>query len=290
MSRVPRFLVLDGYSREGRKDLQAGGASTAGELYSRMLKDCTPGGKADVDVVFPADADASLPKGAAIDQYDGIAWTGSSLTVFEPGPFVTPQVEFARAAFEAKVPSFGSCWAAQIAVVAAGGECAPNPRGREMVLGRKIVLTGDGRGHPLYRDKKGVFDAWTSHDDEITKLPPGAQVLASNDFSYVQAVSVSYKGGDFWGLQYHPEFDLHEMARLCYCRREKMINRGFFKDMDAADTFVNDLEALHQDPSRSDLSWRYGIDEDVMNKDIRLREVRNWIDQQVLPRMNGAAV
>ncbi|MEM8744747.1 MAG: type 1 glutamine amidotransferase [Pseudomonadota bacterium] len=289
MSRVPRYLVLDGYAKEGRKDLQAGGASTAGELYSRMLKDCTPGGKADVDVVFPADADASLPKGAAIEQYDGIAWTGSSLTVFEPGPLVTPQVEFARAAFEAKVPSFGSCWAAQIAVVAAGGTCARNPKGREMFLARKIGLTSDGRAHPLYRDKKGIFDAWISHDDEITHLPSGAQILASNDFTHVQAVSVTYKGGDFWGLQYHPEYDLHEMARLIYCRREKLIRLGFFKDMDAADSFVNDLEALHQDPSRADISWRYGIDEDVMSADIRLREVRNWIEQQVLPRMNGAA-
>ena len=140
MSRVPRYLVLDGYTKDGREDLRAGGASTAGELYARMLKTCTPGGKADVDVIFPADPGAALPKGAAIGQYDGIAWTGSSLTVFEPGPFVTPQIEFARAAFEAKVPSFGSCWAAQIAVVAAGGACARNPKGREMFLARKIGL------------------------------------------------------------------------------------------------------------------------------------------------------
>ena len=288
MSRVPRYLVLDGYAKDGRANLKAGGASTAGELYTRMLKACTPGGKAQIDVVFPADPDATLPRGAAIGQYDGIAWTGSSLTGFEPGPFVTPQIEFARAAFEARVPSFGSCWAAQIAVVAAGGACARNPKGREMFLARKIGLTGDGRAHPLYRDKKGVFDAWISHDDEITHLPSGAQILASNDFTQVQAVSVTYRGGDFWGLQYHPEYDLHEMARLCYCRREKLIALGFFKDMDAADMFVNDLEALHQDPSRTDLSWRYGIDEDVMNEDIRLREVRNWIEQQVVPRMNGA--
>lgn len=289
MGRIPKFLVLDGYAKEGREDLKAGGASTAGDLYARMLTKCTPGGEADVDIVYPADADAALPKGAEVSQYDGIAWTGSSLTVFEPGPLVTPQIEFARAAFEARVPSFGSCWAAQIAVVAAGGACARNPKGREMFIARKIGLTDAGRGHPLYRGKKTIFDAWISHDDEITQLPPGAQILASNDFTHVQAVSVTHKGGTFWGLQYHPEYDVHEMTRLIYCRREKLVKLGFFRDMGAANSFVHDLEAFHQDPSRRDIGWRYGIDEDVLNEDIRQMEVRNWIEQQVLPGMSAGS-
>ena len=61
MANQPRFLVVDGYAREGREDLQAGGASTAGDLYERMLKACTPGG-AEVDIVTPADPDSALPR------------------------------------------------------------------------------------------------------------------------------------------------------------------------------------------------------------------------------------
>ncbi len=120
MRNQPRFLVVDGYARAGREDLRAGGATTAGELYERMLKKCAPDG-ALVDIVSPADPDAALPTGAAIADYDGIAWTGSSLTIHHDDPKVTPQIDFARAAFEAQVPGFGSCWAAQIAAAAAGG-------------------------------------------------------------------------------------------------------------------------------------------------------------------------
>ena len=98
--------------------LAAGGAGPAGDLYVKMLKKCLPG--AECDVVHPADPGASLPKGAALEQYDGIAWTGCSLTIYEDDPRVGPQIELAKAAFDSKVPSFGSCWAAQIAVVAAG--------------------------------------------------------------------------------------------------------------------------------------------------------------------------
>jgi GMP synthase (glutamine-hydrolysing) len=284
MANDPRILVVDGYSREGREDLRAGGATTAGELYARMLKESAPNGT-EVEIVCPADPDAALPKGAAIDRYDGIAWTGSSLTVFADDPKVTPQIEFAKAAFEAKVPSFGSCWAAQIAAVAAGGRCDVNPRGREMGIARKIALTPEGRAHPLYTGKKSVFDAFISHDDEVTHLPASASLLACNGHTHVQAVSVTHKGGVFWGLQYHPEYDLHELARLCYCRKQKLVDRGFFRDLDAAQDFVDRLEALHQDPGRKDIAWLLGIDEDVMNQDIRCAEVRNWIDLLVLPTM-----
>ena len=284
MTRQPRLLVVDGYAREGREDLRAGGATTAGELYKKMLEDCSPGG-AEVEILCPADPDASLPKGTALAQFDGIAWTGSSLTIHQPDPKVTPQIEFARAAYEAGVPSFGSCWAAQIAVVAAGGLCAVNPRGREMGIARKIALTDAGRGHPLYFGKKTVFDAFISHDDEITHLPPGGVLLASNDHSVVQSVAVTHKGGTFWGLQYHPEYDLHELARLCYCRKQKLTDKGFFNDLDAAQSFVDQLEALHQDPSRKDIAWLLGIDQDVMSEDVRQAEVRNWIEQLVLPHI-----
>lgn len=281
MANELRFLVLDGYSKAGREDLKAGGASTAGDQYERMLKSIRP--DAAVDIIYPADPDASLPSGAALGSYDGIAWTGSSLTVYHDTDEVKRQIEFAKAAFEAGVPSFGSCWAAQIAVVAASGACAAHPKGREMFLARKISLTEEGRSHPLYRDKKSVFDAWISHDDEITHLPPGALLLSSNDFTRVQSVSVTQGKGVFWALQYHPEYTLYEMARLIFCRKQKLIDKGFFADMDTAQAFVDKLEALHQDPSRKDLAFQLGMDDDVMNTDIRHAEVRNWIEELVIP-------
>ena len=60
MPQKPRFLVVDGYAREGREDLGAGGATTAGELYRRMLDKCTPGGAA-IEIVYPADPGSALP-------------------------------------------------------------------------------------------------------------------------------------------------------------------------------------------------------------------------------------
>jgi len=237
------------------------------------------------DVVYPSDPGATLPQGAALADYDGVAWTGCSLTVFEDIPEVRRQIEFTRATFAAGVPSFGSCWAAQIAVVAAGGLVAANPRGREMGIARKITLTPEGRGHPMFAGKPTVFDAFISHVDEITHLPPGAVMLASNSFTHVQAVSVAHGPGTFWGLQYHPEYDLHEMARLTFCRIDKLMKLGFFQDRQAALDYVDLLETLHGDPTRTDVAWLLAIDDDVMDETVRTLEVRNWIDRELLPTM-----
>lgn len=283
MALEPGFLVIDGYRKEGREELASGGCTPAGELYARTLRRCHSG--CHVDIIYVSDPDASLPQGAALEAYDGIAWTGSSLTVYKDEPDVRAQIELARAAFEARVPSFGSCWAAQIGVAAAGGHCAAHPGGREMGIARKIMLTPEGRGHPLYIGKPGVFDAFISHEDEITHLPEGAVNLAGNPFTTVQAVAVTFKGGTLWAVQYHPEYDLHELARLTYCRLDRLIGMGFFSDREAGLDYVAKLEALHQDPSRRDLAWLLGVDADVMNEDVRLVEVRNWIDHLVLPEM-----
>ena len=205
----------------------------------------------------------TLPSGAQLPSYDAIAWTGSSLTVYhDESQGLERRLELAKAAFEAGVPSFGSCWAAQVGVVAAGGLCAANPRGREMGIARKITLTPEGRGHPLYIGKSSVFDAFISHEDEITHLPAGAVSLASNAFSSVQAVTITHKRGVMWAVQYHPEYDLRELARLTYCRIDKLVGMGFFQDREAAQDYVAKLEALHQDPNRGDLAWLLGLDGD----------------------------
>jgi GMP synthase (glutamine-hydrolysing) len=274
-----RFLVVDGYTVEGRADLRAGGASEAGWLYRDMLKRSSPVG-AESDIVYPADTGFRFPD---IKGYDGVAWTGCSLCIYSEEERVLRQIEFARHMYELGIPMFGSCWSIQIAAVAAGGKCGLNPKGREMGIARKIHLTPEGRSHPMYEGKPAVFDAFISHNDEVTHPPPVSAVLAGNSWTQIQGLSVTHKKGQFWAVQYHPEYDLHELARLTNCRKKVLTSKGFFKSEADADAYIEDLEALHKDPKRFDLAWKYAIDTDVLAEDVRCVEVRNWIRKQVMP-------
>ncbi|WP_206378345.1 type 1 glutamine amidotransferase [Sneathiella limimaris] len=283
--RKMKILVLDGYPADHRVELAAHRGTLAGELYAARLIECEP--DCETHVMYPADENCELPIGQALSGYDGIVWTGSSLTIHDDqDPRVVRQIRFAQAAFEAKVPMFGSCWAAQMAVTAAGGYCALNPNGREFGIARKIELTPAGRGHPMYAGKTNVFDGFTSHQDEITHVPSGATILAANAFTSIQAVDVTYKGGSFWAVQYHPEYDLHEVASLCRWRKQGLTEQGNFASIKEAEGFIGKWQALHEDPKRSDLRWQLGIDDDVLNTDIRYLELRNWLAAKVYPRLN----
>ena len=118
-----RFLVIDGYHKAGRAELAAGGASAAGDLYVRMLQNCLPG--AECEVVHPADPGASLPRGAALEQYDGIAWTGCSLTIYDDDPRVGPQIELAKAAFNRRCRASAAAGQRRWPLSPPAASCAP---------------------------------------------------------------------------------------------------------------------------------------------------------------------
>lgn len=276
-----RLLVLDAYDAAGRRALQEVGATLAGELFRRMLRKLEP--EARINVVECGEHGFDPPDEPS--SYDGIAWTGSNLTVHRDTPAVRQQLELARAAFGAAVPSFGSCWAVHVAVTAAGGRCETNPCGREFGIARKIVLNDSGAAHPMFAGKPRAFDGLASHEDHVVEIGPTTSVLASNDFAAVQAVHVEHDGGVFWAVQYHPEYDLIDVAQLGVLRAAQLIEQGFFRDTEDAESYLRQLEDLHADRSRKDLAHHLGIGRDVLDEQLRTLEVRNWLDRLVKPRM-----
>ena len=274
------FIIIDGYGRESRDGLAAAGMSLAGDLYVEMLHRELPDARAEI--LFPSDPGAKLPSNAALERCDGVLWTGCDATIFVREPRVTAQIELCQRAYELGIPQFGTCWGLQMAVVAAGGEVEANPRGREMGIARRIVLTEEGKAHPMMRGRKPVFEAFISHVDEATKLPPGAQLLAGNESTRVQAVAVKHGKGEFWGLQYHPEYDLHEMAGLIIAREQKLIKGGFYRTPEDLKRHVAHMKALHAEPDRHDLRWSLVVDDDVLDVKTRTNEFSNWIADQVL--------
>jgi GMP synthase (glutamine-hydrolysing) len=281
------FVIIDGYPKPSRDQFDSVGMNKAGELYARLLLQHIP--EAKYDIVYSSDPGIDLPNSEELNKYSGVLWPGCNLTIYhDHDKRVTKMVDFCKMAYEVGVPQFGSCWAAQIAVYAAGGEIKPNPKGREIGVARKIHLTPEGLKHPMYEGKPPVFDGFISHDDEITDFPNGAEWLASNTFTRVQAVSVKHKKGIFWATQYHPEYDLFEIARLIVARDEKLIEQNYFENHETLMAYTKDLEEIFHDNSRKDLRWKYGIDEDVLSDTIRQTEFANWINKIVIPYANNS--
>ncbi|MCF6335720.1 MAG: type 1 glutamine amidotransferase [Spirochaetales bacterium] len=283
MGKRLKFLITDSYPKESRDVFDEFGVVLAGNLYRDLLLQHLP--DAEYDLFYTSDEGVEIPKGKELKEYDGVLWPGCNLTVYhDHDPRVTKLVDLSRDAFAAGVPQFGSCWAAQMAVYAAGGKVAPNPKGREMGIARKIYLSDEGKVHPMYEGKPPVFDGFISHDDIITEMPPDSRVLSSNDFTPVQAVEVNYKNGVFWATQYHPEYTLEVVSRLILTREEKLTRQGYFRSHDEMLKYSENLKSIFNDPDQKNLRWQYAVDDDILVDEIRQLEFVNWLNKLVIPK------
>jgi GMP synthase (glutamine-hydrolysing) len=274
---VLRLLVAEGNSAADRKRIVKSAGATPGESYAKVLKTLAP--EATVDIFAPADEGARPP--ASLETYHGVAITGSALNIYKHEPESLRQVDLVRELFARGVPIFGSCWGLQVAAVAAGGEVGPNPRGREIAFARKIALTAAGRDHPMHAGRAIIFDAPAVHGDELTKLPEHTIVTASNDMSKVQAAEIRFGHGVFWGVQYHPEYDFHDVAATVLRYGPRLVEERFCRDIADLERYADDLATLQADASRRDIAWRLGLTDDVLDAQKRRCEIANWIEKEV---------
>jgi GMP synthase (glutamine-hydrolysing) len=277
---MTRILVIDGNEAATRTHHMSVGGTSSGEGYAATLERLKPG--LQTDIVRPADDEPKLPEGVALRDYQGAVITGSALNVYSRELAVQRQIDLVKAVFEAGVPTFGSCWGLQVGVTAAGGTVVRNPRGREFGFARRIMLSAAGRDHAMFQGKPEVFEAPTVHVDTVDSLPANATPLAHNDMG-LQAAEIRLKSGaTFWGVQYHPEYSVAEIAAMARRYAATLIRDGLVKDQAELDALSADLVALDQSPGDARLAWRFGVGSSVTDPALRLAELRNWLDKQVL--------
>lgn len=127
---------------------------------------------------------------ASVRDCDGWLITGSRHGVYEDHAWIPPLEQFIRDAFAAHVPVVGICFGHQIVAQAMGG---------------KVERFADGWAVGAtdydFDGEKLVLNAW--HRDQVTQVPPGAKVIASNEFCANAALLYDDRA---LTVQAHPEF------------------------------------------------------------------------------------
>jgi len=277
-----RLLVVEGNTAADRARHASARGATPSEAYAEVLRELAP--DAVCDIAFPADPGANLPDAGGLEGYDGVALTGSSLNLYDMTPEIRSQIDLARQIFASGTPVFGSCWGLQVLTTAAGGVVRRNPKGREMGFARKIVPNAAGRAHAMLAGRPVAFDAPAVHQDEVETMAPGTTLLASNGMSEVQAAEIRVGEGLAWAVQYHPEFSLAEVAAIGGALGPRLVDEGFFEDMEALGRWRSDLDALSVDPANTPVAWRHGLDAELLDTSRRRTEIANWLSAVVRPK------
>lgn len=225
----------------------------------------------------------------SLADYDAVFLSGSPLSLCEETPEVRRSLAFMGAVFASGTPSFGSCAGLQLATVAAGGAVRRNRNGPEAGFARRIVPTEEGRSHPLLRGRPASYDAPSIHTDEVETLPTGATLLALNRSTVVQAAEIRHDGSTFWGVQYHPEIGLDEVSGALRRQADDLVEAGLALSRRQVEDQADLVEALHMEPTRRDLTWRLGLDDQVTDEGYRQVEIRNFIETLVRASMDCKA-
>lgn len=285
MTRPLRFLVAESETPDARERRRAAVGRSSGETYVDTLRALAPG--AECVLVRPAEEGAGPSDCAALEGFDAVFLTGSPLHVYRDTPEVRRQLDFMRAVFASGTPAFGSCAGLQVAAAAAGGAVRENRRGHEAGFARRITPTAAGMAHKLLDGRPAAYDAPTVHSDEIERLPEGATLLATNGVTRVQAAEIRHGGGTFWGVQYHPELPLDEIASALRRQAGDLVAQGLARDEVAVQAYAGQIAALHREPGRRDLAWQLGLDQQVTDPALRRAELRNFVEHLVKPTASG---
>jgi GMP synthase (glutamine-hydrolysing) len=281
---MPRILVFNGTPSEGEAKFVDAGSKPYDQLIRESLDQHVPDGPPLEYFTLRVAEGERFPQGLSVADFDGVWISGSPFNAYRlDQPSVQDQIALTREIWDKGIPAFGSCWGLQVMTAALGGTVRLNPNGREIGIARNIFLTDHGRQHAMFDDKGPAFDAVCVHEDEIAELPSCGTVLASNAVSRVQAAVMREGERSFWGVQYHPEFELATVAAIISIRPARHISEGLARSEAEVAAVVSDYRALSAEPQRKDLAWKHGVGQDVLDTVRRTLEFRNWLTAEVMP-------
>ncbi len=178
---------------------------------------------------------------------------------------------------------FGSCWGLQVLTTAAGGGVRQNPKGREIGFGRGIRLTERrpqaircmsasprcSTRRPCHLDEVETAGAQAARCSPPT---PGLRRAGGRDEGTTARTA--------WGVQYHPEYALREMAAIVAPHRAAADRRGLLPRQRRSDRlFGQSRQRSNASPHDKRLSWRLGTQpQRCWTRTCAPREIANWIE------------
>jgi GMP synthase-like glutamine amidotransferase len=153
---------------------------------------------------------------SSLQGLNGIIITGSKHNAFENDEWILKLVDFTKRAIESNVKVVGICFGHQIVGRALGAPVGRNSKGWEASI-TPMKLTQIGlKVFPELAQYNGI-SLMQMHQDIVSELPAGTELLASTDVCPVQGI---YKAQSLLTLQGHPEFTEFIVSTLIEKRKE----------------------------------------------------------------------
>jgi GMP synthase-like glutamine amidotransferase len=145
----------------------------------------------------------SFPDDLINEGFTHVIHTGSTLSITEESQFTKKAIRYIKDARDNRVFQMGICYGHQLVCKALVGNHAvrSSPNGLEAGWGKVNFV--DKASDILGVNKTERI--WQHHFDEVTELPEGSKLIATNSHTEIQAY-INHEQNLF-STQFHPEFD-----------------------------------------------------------------------------------
>jgi len=126
---------------------------------------------------------------------DAVICSGSRANVSSWEPWMDDAAQVLQQAVTANIPVLGICFGHQLLCKALGGE-VKRTKDRTDIVSPLFSVGMDTLLSPI---KTGLF----THQDEVTRLPPGTRRIIST--KHCENAGMRVAGKPVWGVQFHPE-------------------------------------------------------------------------------------
>ncbi len=254
------ILIVEGNNSDDSSIfVKVAGATAANNLKNLVLK-LEPSSK--TKIINPANDNETNEVLKNINQYHGIIFTGGAMRINDMTDEIKKHINFASNCFQHNKIILAICWGLQVCSAAAGVKVEPAKNGAHIGIATDVMINEQGQNNLIYKNKKTIFTTPAFNYDEVVELPDGATLLSSDKINRVMAIHFRPGKSEVWGLQYHPDYEYHQMINLANARKDRIIKNKFFKDEMAFEAHINYIK--EQDKKL-----------DFQN---RTCEVRNWMD------------
>ena len=135
-----------------------------------------------------------------IDECTGYIITGSPASSYDQEPWIQQLEEFIQRCHTKKKKVLGICFGHQIIAQALGGEVEKSSKGWGVGVKTATLVSST----PWITLSQGQsFSMLYSHQDQVSKMPPEAKLVATSDFCSINAYCI---GEHIFSIQGHPEF------------------------------------------------------------------------------------
>lgn len=145
-----------------------------------------------------------------VGRHDAYLVTGSPAGVYDDLPWIPKLATFLRAA-KGRARLVGICFGHQIMAEAFGGRVEKSAKGWGAGLHSYPIVA-----RPWWMDDVPLVSAPASHQDQVVRQPPGAEITACSPFT--PYAGLAWTDGSAISFQFHPEFS-PEFAKALIAER-----------------------------------------------------------------------